>query len=202
MSEIYEVVLNGVNVLTNQSVVNVFHYWDDAEYVPAIADCETLGQSFIAVVVPKVLDVLSTQYQAIDVTITAQSNQAQGIVALTPPNTGNRIGEPAPAQLAYSFKLQRTFTLTRSGGKRFSPLARQDALGNGQLESSSIVPAIAALEVALTAPLGGTQSAQPVVLIIWGRIKNNLPVSIINPVAYARFTEATTQKSRQRGVGS
>jgi len=202
MSEIFEVVFKGVNIPTNQSVYNIFHYWADDEFVPTLADCTFLGTQAHSGVWSKAVEVLHSDYSLIDVTVTAQSNLTQAILFPGTFTQGTRSGTASPAQLVWSFKLQRTLTVTKSGGKRFSPVSREDVTPTGQGASGPIQTNLALLGGAMSQEYTDPLTGISYIPIIWGRVKNKLPVSIINPIAYAVFTEATTQKSRQRGIGN
>lgn len=202
MSEIFELTAKAFVGDTNQSSNNVYHYWVDDQFVPTVDACQELADGWISAVMPATLPILSVQYKLYEVYVKSMSNTAEYAHSFGTPQLGTRPGVAAPAQLVWAYKLLRSSSATKSGGKRYSPIARDDVTGAGAPAGPIIATNLTLLESALMSTIAIPSEGFTAQLIIWGRWKNKLPVSIINPVLAARFIESTSQKTRQRGIGS
>lgn len=121
-------------------------------------------------------------------------------VALSPALAGSSAGEITSPQFAWSFKLIRTFKITRNGSKRIGGTPDSlstDGRGLNQVGSAFVNN----IEAALSAPL--PVSALPVAtfnlnpcIVHWG--VGDLGPSNANPIKAALFRGFGTQNSRKR----
>ena len=193
--------MEGRMVGTNQQIINVYHFHGVEAYVVTIEDLNEVVDAFVATRQGAVLQILSQSYELLGYTA-KDFIGGLSVIRTVPANTvGLRVGPASPAQLPLSIKLIRSLTVTQSGGKRYSPIMDSDIFSDGSLSGAQYQGYVDTLQAALVLTLAVPAEGDVLTPIILGKPTPLQPTLRLNPIAQAIFTQATTQKSRQRGRG-
>jgi hypothetical protein len=188
---------------TGQPMLNVYWY-----QVVAIAEPSTLLESgadialeFEQTVLVPVRAIQSNSIQHTSLRMTVYGPLEEDYEYLySPPSTGSAVGEITSTFFTWSFKLNRTFKLTRNGSKRIGGTPDSlstDARGLNQVGSDFVTDIESALAASLVilGTTGPNMTLQPV--IVRQGAAGTGPVNP-NPIASATFRGFGTQNSRKQ----
>lgn len=176
-----------------QSILNIFHFVQ----IAGTDNADNLSDSFISIYLPVLRNIMSSDVSFTSLE-TKNLDDATDFWLVSLPGTGNRAQDWFTIQASWSFTYETTRQDSKSGGKRFSGVAKVDVSRSVPTGTSLVLlgAAEATLESVLQSPAGGWAP------VVRGKRAGQLGIfnNDISAVLFIGVYTQNTRKNYTRGL--